>query len=76
MRSQILSGTRIRDTYLMGADYYTHPMPSDCDEPEIPIGIGCDCEIEGAIIDKNVRFGRGVVIHSSRAAQIWMEKTL
>ena len=64
VRSQILSGTRIRDTYLMGADYYSHPMPSDCDEPEIPIGIGCDCDIEGAIIDKNVRFGRGVVIHS------------
>ena len=30
----------------------------------IPLGIGPNCEIEGAIIDKNVRIGEGVVIHS------------
>ena len=34
-----------------------------------PIGIGPNCQIEGAIIDKNVRIGEGVVIRSSRAAQ-------
>ena len=26
------------------------------------IGIGADCQIEGAIVDKNARLGRGVVI--------------
>ena len=28
----------------------------------IPTGIGPKCDIEGAIIDKNVRIGEGVVI--------------
>ena len=28
----------------------------------IPLGIGPDCHIEGAILDKNVRIGAGVVI--------------
>jgi len=29
---------------------------------QIPLGIGKNCKIEGAIIDKNVRIGEGVVI--------------
>jgi glucose-1-phosphate adenylyltransferase len=28
----------------------------------VPIGIGANCHIEGAILDKNVRIGEGVVI--------------
>ncbi len=57
LRSMIRSGTRIKDTIIMGADYFD-------DTGEIPIGIGEDCDIEGAIIDKNVRMGQGVVIRS------------
>jgi glucose-1-phosphate adenylyltransferase len=43
----------------MGADYY------DAGGPEsggIPLGVGPNCEIEGAILDKNARLGPGVVI--------------
>lgn len=55
IRSIIKAGTRIKDSVLMGADYYD---PSG----EIPIGIGENCDIEGAIIDKNVRMGQDVCI--------------
>jgi len=51
---------RIQNSILMGADYYDRPgvpLPGG-----IPIGVGPNCEIEGAIIDKNVRIGAGVVI--------------
>jgi glucose-1-phosphate adenylyltransferase len=57
VRSVISSGTVIKDSILMGADYYSTEKPSDP-----PIGIGPNCHIEGAIIDKNARIGEGVVI--------------
>jgi glucose-1-phosphate adenylyltransferase len=59
LRSQIADGVKIRDSMLMGADYYESiPIPAGM----IPLGIGPDCDIEGAILDKNVRIGAGVVI--------------
>jgi glucose-1-phosphate adenylyltransferase len=61
IRSVIGSGTTIRNSILMGADYYQaeawQPSPG-----LPPLGIGCRCHIEGAIIDKNARIGEGVVI--------------
>jgi glucose-1-phosphate adenylyltransferase len=60
LRSHISDGVRIQNSILMGADYYDRPgvpLPGG-----IPIGVGPNCEIEGAIIDKNVRIGAGVVI--------------
>jgi glucose-1-phosphate adenylyltransferase len=60
LRSQINEGVRMTRTVLMGADYYDPPhatLPGN-----IPIGIGQNCYIEGAIIDKNARLGEGVVI--------------
>ena len=60
LRSQVADGTQINRTVLMGADYY---IPKDgFQEGDIPIGIGPNCQIEGAIIDKNARIGEGVVI--------------
>ena len=58
LRSQIGRGTRIHQSILMGADYYEAIAPSDM----IPLGIGENCDIQGAILDKNVRIGPGVVI--------------
>jgi len=51
IRSQIGAGTRIRDSVLNGLDYYS---------PEL--GIRSNCDIQGAILDKNARIGEGVVI--------------
>jgi glucose-1-phosphate adenylyltransferase len=55
LRSVIKNDVTIKDTVLMGADYYS-------DSGDIPIGIGENCDIEGAIIDKNVRMGANVTI--------------
>jgi glucose-1-phosphate adenylyltransferase len=57
VRSVISSGTVIKDSIIMGSDYYDLEKPS-----EPPIGIGPNCQIEGAIIDKNARIGANVVI--------------
>jgi len=56
LRSQIGAGTTIRDSIVMGADYYDRPGAS------VPLGIGSGCHIEGAILDKNVRIGADVTI--------------
>jgi glucose-1-phosphate adenylyltransferase len=58
IRSQIAEGTVIRDSILMGADYYDVEKPRGT----LPIGIGRHCHIEAAILDKNVRIGDNVVI--------------
>jgi glucose-1-phosphate adenylyltransferase len=55
LRSVINNNVSIKDTVLMGADYYD-------ESGNIPIGIGENCNIEGAIIDKNVRMGQDVTI--------------
>ena len=66
LRSLIRSGTRMCRVIMMGADHL--------EEEEIAfgqpfegmprLGIGRDCRIEGAIIDKNARIGNGVIIAS------------
>jgi glucose-1-phosphate adenylyltransferase len=59
LRSQIANGVRLVDSILMGADYYDmEGSPPD----GIRLGIGEDSDIQGAILDKNVRLGQGVVI--------------
>jgi glucose-1-phosphate adenylyltransferase len=60
VRSQIADGVRIHRSILMGSDYYDSPHQPPRDG--IPLGIGQNCDIEGAIIDKNTRIGAGVTI--------------
>jgi glucose-1-phosphate adenylyltransferase len=60
VRSIIAAGTTIRDSILMGADYYQDDPGPGMTEP--PIGIGRGCKIDGAIIDKNARIGENVTI--------------
>ena len=64
LRSMIRSGSVILDTVMMGSDYYDQGCGEDRgDDTDTPcIGIGRDCFIQGAIIDKNARIGRNVVI--------------
>ena len=58
LRSQIGAGTHIKDSIIMGADSYERETP----EGGLVLGIGQNCHIEGAILDKNVRIGDGVRI--------------
>jgi len=60
VRSIIATGVKIKDSVLMGADYY--PVDADADTAKPAIGIGPGCHIEGAIIDKNARIGANVII--------------
>jgi glucose-1-phosphate adenylyltransferase len=60
-RSWISQGVEISDSILMGADYYDSGSNST-DYFNIPLGIGRNSKIAGAIIDRNVRVGENVVI--------------
>jgi glucose-1-phosphate adenylyltransferase len=55
-RSQVSAGCTIKDTIMMGSDYFER------DDEGLAIGIGVNCHIEGAILDKNVRIGDNVII--------------
>ncbi|MFL6528557.1 MAG: glucose-1-phosphate adenylyltransferase [Chthoniobacterales bacterium] len=61
IRSIINSGATIRNSIIMGADFFeTDTAKSAAGIP--PIGIGRNCVIDRAIIDKNARVADGVVI--------------
>jgi len=70
VRSIIQSGATIRNSIVMGADYFELATPSAGGDGQdraqtagyIPIGIGRNCVIDRAIIDKNARIADGVVI--------------
>ena len=59
IRTVIRSSTTIRESVVMGADYY---VPDDGSSALPTMGIGRDVTIERAIVDKNVRIGDGVKI--------------
>jgi glucose-1-phosphate adenylyltransferase len=60
LRSQIGEGVKIKDTIIMGSDYYDSERPKG--EGSVPLGIGAGSQIEGTIIDKNARLGANVTI--------------
>jgi len=60
LRARIHKDTSIEDTVIMGADYYENEPPQD----KPPIGVGTNCRIKNAIIDKNVRIGNNVEIRN------------
>jgi glucose-1-phosphate adenylyltransferase len=63
IRSIIRSGTSIERSIVMGAD----SLEEEAGTPGgMPLGIGPGCKIAGAIIDKNARIGRNVVIRGAR----------
>ncbi|MDP3981791.1 MAG: sugar phosphate nucleotidyltransferase, partial [Chlamydiota bacterium] len=57
MRSIVRIGSVIKNSILMGADYY-----EENHNKNMAIGVGENCFIKNAIIDKNVRIGRDVRI--------------
>ena len=59
VRSQIGRGSKIRDSVILGADFYEDWAPG-----RGPLGIGRNCVIERAIIDKNARIGDGCAIRN------------
>ncbi|HSM70012.1 MAG TPA: glucose-1-phosphate adenylyltransferase [Anaerolineales bacterium] len=58
IRSQVAEETVIKNSIVMGADYYDTKKQRG----NLPIGIGRNCHIESAILDKNARIGNNVTI--------------
>ena len=61
VRSIIQTGATIKNSIVMGADYYETDAAS-LPRGVTPMGIGRNCVIDRAIIDKNARIADGVVI--------------
>ena len=71
IRSFIGNNTTIKNTVMMGADYYPwidHSQRDPVEGPELP-GVNDEAYIEGAIIDKNVSIGRRCVIKNRDSVQ-------
>ena len=61
IRSIIRGGTQLENVYLMGADHYEHPdLNPKSSLNTIGMGIGENCYIRNAVIDRNVRIGNNV----------------
>jgi glucose-1-phosphate adenylyltransferase len=64
IRSRIEHGSRLEGVLMMGADSYQtlDELQADIDRGFPRVGIGANCVIRRAIIDKNARIGEGVQI--------------
>ena len=71
LRSVVRRGVTIRDTIIMGADYYDWDggrfsgVPGDAP----PLGIGEGTRVRGAIVDKNARIGPNCVIENAKGVE-------
>jgi glucose-1-phosphate adenylyltransferase len=64
IRSRIESDCKIEDTLVMGADYYEPfvERQSGVETTKVPLGIGEGSTVRRAIVDKNARIGKKVLI--------------
>lgn len=62
IRTRIGKGTVIRNSYVMGSDYYQNlkEIYVNLEQHRINIGVGENCVIDNCIIDKNCRIGNDV----------------
>lgn len=69
IRSRIGSGSSVINTYMMGSDYYETLEEIEQKKIDIMMGIGENCFINNAIIDKNCRVGDNVHINGGKHLQ-------
>ncbi len=64
VRTRIDAHCTIEDTLIMGADFYEpyEVRQSKINEGKVPVGIGAKSTVRRAIIDKNARIGKNVMI--------------
>lgn len=63
-RSRLDSGVELKDTLMLGADYYQteSEIASLLADGKVPIGVGSNTKIRNCIIDKNAKIGSNVSI--------------
>jgi glucose-1-phosphate adenylyltransferase len=71
IRSRIGVGARLRNSLVLGADYYEtlEELEQAKQSGVPPVGVGDGSVIDGAILDKNVRIGRDVRILNEAKVQ-------
>ncbi|KAK7245832.1 hypothetical protein RIF29_40684 [Crotalaria pallida] len=71
IRSRINSNVHLKDTVMLGADFYETDaeVAALLAEGRVPVGIGENTKIKDCIIDKNARIGKNVVIANSEGVQ-------
>jgi glucose-1-phosphate adenylyltransferase len=64
IRSVLGENSNLEDVVMMGSDYYQTKLEVEADKTRgrPPIGVGRNCRIKRAIIDKNARIGDGVTL--------------
>jgi len=77
VRSRIGNGTTIKNSIIMGADNYEtmEEIAANVQRGSPGIGIGSNCTIMNAILDKNVRIGDNVSIINAHNLQERDEET-
>ena len=67
MRSFVDKGSVLEDVVLMGSDIYEtkEQLAANIEAGQPRLGVGKNCQIKGAIIDKNARIGDGCVLNAS-----------
>lgn len=73
IRSVIRENTHLRNVIMMGADFYEslEEIEESYASGIPPIGIGKNCTIENAIIDKNARIGENCVLKPDGKPDMW-----
>jgi len=70
LRSIIGRNVTVRNSFLMGSDFYNDDDAAHTvDESGVPLGVGDGCVIGGSIIDKNCRLGQNVQIINSQGVE-------
>jgi glucose-1-phosphate adenylyltransferase len=64
VRALVGEGSKLADSIVMGSDYYETPaqLEDNATRGRPNLGVGRNCRIQGAIIDKNARIGDGCVL--------------
>lgn len=62
VRTRIGAGTIVHDSVIMGLDYFESDARLHSTGADLSMGIGRNCRICGAIVDKNCRIGDNVAI--------------
>jgi len=69
IRARIGQGTSMSNCYMMGNDYYESLEFVERNNIEVMMGVGQNCKINNAIIDKNCRVGDNVTIDGSKYSE-------